>query len=241
MTFQCCGPGVHAHATHDAERHKPVGRTLRKVARPAPKPRKYEMMIVVAPTVTEDGLPAVVERVSGMVEEQGGTIESVSHDSPWGHRRLAYPIQKFRDAFYVLFYFDCAPRGVAEIERELRLDAAVIRHLVVKFDPLSVRDSDGTGDEQDDGPVGADEADTDTAASAPPSQEGSSAPADDDADDASEDAADDPADVDADDPADGDEEETPDAVEASDEDDEAGDDEAGDGEDEIEDGEDNEA
>jgi small subunit ribosomal protein S6 len=121
---------------------------MRKVARPAPKPRKYELMIVVAPTVTEDGLPAVVERVSALIEAQEGAIESVNHDSPWGHRRLAYPIQKFRDAFYVLYYFHVAPRGVAELDRELRLDDAVIRHLIVKFDPLTVRESEGEVDNQ---------------------------------------------------------------------------------------------
>ena len=116
---------------------------MRKVARPAPKPRKYEMMIVVAPTVTEDGLPAVVERVTELIEAQEGSIESFTHDSPWGHRRLAYPIQNFRDAFYVLFYFHSAPRAITELERELRLDAAVIRHLIVKFDPLTVREGEG--------------------------------------------------------------------------------------------------
>ena len=104
------------------------------------------MMIVVAPTVTEDGLPAVVERVTGFIETQEGSIESFTHDNPWGHRRLAYPIQNFRDAFYVLFYFNAAPRAIAELERELRLDAAIIRHLIVKFDPLTVRDGEDEGE-----------------------------------------------------------------------------------------------
>jgi len=136
--------------SRNGERHKPVGRILRKVARPAPKPRKYELMIVVAPTVTEDGLGAVVERVTGLIEAQEGVIESVNHDSPWGHRRLAYPIQNFRDAFYVLYYFHVAPRGVAELDRELRLDEAIIRHLIVKFDPLTVRESEAETQVDDD-------------------------------------------------------------------------------------------
>ena len=123
-----------------------------------PKPRKYELMIVVAPTVTEDGLGAVIERVTGLIEAQEGTIESINHDSPWGHRRLAYPIQNFRDAFYVLYYFHVAPRGVTELDRELRLDEAIIRHLIVKFDPLTVRESavedqDDSDDELDSVPA----------------------------------------------------------------------------------------
>lgn len=123
------------------------------MARPAPRPRKYEMMIVVAPTVTEDGLPAVVERVSGLIEAQDAEIESFTHDSPWGHRRLAYPIQNFRDAFYVLFYFHAVPRAIGELDRELRLDSTIIRHLIVKFDPLASREIDTApaGDDEDAG------------------------------------------------------------------------------------------
>ena len=106
--------------------------------RPVP-PRKYEMMIVVAPTVTEEGLPAVAERVSAYVTDQGGEIESFTHENPWGRRRLAYPIQNFQDAFYVLYYFHSSPRSIDEIERELRLDEQVIRHLIMRYDPMTER------------------------------------------------------------------------------------------------------
>jgi small subunit ribosomal protein S6 len=163
-----------------AEQHKPVGRILRQVARPAPKPRKYEMMIVVAPTVTEDGLPAVIERVTGLIETQDGAVESFTHDNPWGHRRLAYPIQNFRDAFYVLYYFDMAPRGVQELDRELRLDEAIIRHLIVKFDPLTVRHLEGESDDDegaDTEDASADTADTGTEPPADSTEETESAEA----------------------------------------------------------------
>lgn len=109
------------------------------MAKYPPDPRKYELMIVVAPTVGEDGLPAVVERVSNYVTEKGGEIESVNHDSPWGRRRLAYEIQNFQDAFYVLYYFHIEPRFIDEIERDLRLEEVVIRHLLVRYDPLTER------------------------------------------------------------------------------------------------------
>lgn len=169
------------------------------MARPAPKPRKYEMMIVVAPTVTEDGLPNVVERVNGLIETYDGTIESFTHDSPWGHRRLAYPIQNFRDAFYVLYYFDVVPSAIGELDRELRLDDAIIRHLIVKFDPLTVRDLDIEGADEDDDDDEMDNGDTDSA----------SAPDDDDstADDAGDDEE-------AAEPDDEDDESEDDAVEA---------------------------
>lgn len=112
------------------------------MSRPAPEPRKYEMMILVAPTVTEEGLPPVVERVSSYITDQGGEVETSTHDSPWGRRRLAYPIQRFQDAFYVLYYFYAPTNAIAELERSLRLDDQVIRHLVVRYDPLTEREGE---------------------------------------------------------------------------------------------------
>jgi len=109
------------------------------VAKYPPDPRKYELMIVVAPTVGDEGLPTVVERVSAYVTEKGGEIESVNHENPWGRRRLAYEIQNFQDAFYVLYYFTIEPRFIDEIERDLRLEEVVIRHLLVRYDPLTER------------------------------------------------------------------------------------------------------
>lgn len=103
------------------------------------EPRKYEMMIVVAPTVTEEGLPAVVDRVSGYVTEHDGVVANATYENPWGRRRLAYKIQDFDHAFYVLYYFTAQPRAVNQIERLLSLDDVVIRHLVVRYDPLAER------------------------------------------------------------------------------------------------------
>lgn len=110
------------------------------MARRAPVSRKYEMMVVVAPTVTEDGLPRVAERVAGYVTDQGGEIEIYTHQNPWGHRRLAYPIQGHQDAFYVLYYFTTPTNSIDEIDRQMSLDSQLIRHLIVKYDPLA--DSD---------------------------------------------------------------------------------------------------
>lgn len=123
------------------------------MAKYAPEPRKYELMIVVAPTVGDDGLPAVVERVSGYITEKGGEIESVNHDNPWGRRRLAYQINNFQDAFYVLYYFTTEPRTIDEIERDIRLDDVIIRHLLVKYDPLTERVSKPPRAGREDRPV----------------------------------------------------------------------------------------
>lgn len=103
----------------------------------ASEPRDYEMMIVVAPTVAEEGLPAAIERVSGYITSQGGTVSSTINENPWGRRRLAYPINDHRDAFYVLYRFIARAEAIIEIEREMKLDDNIIRYLVVRYDELT--------------------------------------------------------------------------------------------------------
>lgn len=109
----------------------------------------------------------MVERVSGYVTDQGGEVESLTHDSPWGRRRLAYPIQRFQDAFYVLYYFYAPPASIDELERALRLDDQVIRHLVVRYDPLTEREGEAAPFDGVDGDAAVDAAEE-------PSEEGTS-------------------------------------------------------------------
>ena len=53
----------------------------------------------------------------------------------WGRRRLAYPIQRFRDGLYYFFDLSLNPTSIAEIERNIRVNEDIIRHL------MKVRDS----------------------------------------------------------------------------------------------------
>jgi small subunit ribosomal protein S6 len=91
-------------------------------------------MAVFSPDVNEDELPGAIERVGSYIEQAGGTIISTNHESPWGRRRLAYPIRyqgrDVRDGYYVLYYFDIQSTQISEIDREIRLNDQLIRHIL---------------------------------------------------------------------------------------------------------------
>jgi small subunit ribosomal protein S6 len=95
------------------------------------------MMVVFAPTVGEEGLADAIERLSGYITGQGGTVSSTNNENPWGRRRLAYQIDDHRDAFYVLYRFIARAESIIEIEREIKLDTNIIRYLVVRYDELT--------------------------------------------------------------------------------------------------------
>jgi small subunit ribosomal protein S6 len=91
----------------------------------------YELVYIVRPTVDEQALATVKERVDRFVTTNGGEI--VKHDD-WGKRRLAYPITKFTEGFYTVLQLNLPPTAVREIERSLKLTEEIMRFLVVRLD-----------------------------------------------------------------------------------------------------------
>src|SRR5438874_13586414 len=89
--------------------------------------RRYELMLLLRPDLEDDKLQSAVEKVTRAIVNAGG---SLSKGSPWGKRRLAYPIQHLREASYFLIHFDIEPSAVREIERGLLISEEILRHLV---------------------------------------------------------------------------------------------------------------
>lgn len=100
--------------------------------------RPYELMTILAPDVPEDELTPAIDTIASYITRFDGTITTFMRDSPWGRRRLSYPIRyqsrDVRDGFYVLWYFEAEPEAIAEIDRELRLNDLIIRHLTIALD-----------------------------------------------------------------------------------------------------------
>lgn len=95
-------------------------------------------MTVLIPDLDEEQTNAQVERVEAIVSGSGEIAQSIQ-SSPWGRRRLAYTIrhngQDYRDGYYLLTYFTAMPDKTAELERDLKLDARVMRYLLVQSEP----------------------------------------------------------------------------------------------------------
>ena len=91
--------------------------------------RRYELMLVIRPDVADDRSQAVIDRITRQITAGGGQIVKVA---PWGRRRLAYPIDRFREGSYHIVLF-AAPAGVlTELEHSLLITEEVIRHLVTR-------------------------------------------------------------------------------------------------------------
>jgi small subunit ribosomal protein S6 len=95
--------------------------------------RTYELMTVLRPDLGgEEDFNTYIETLHGFVTAQGGTIADVNHETPWGRRKLAYPIQNYQEGYYVLSHFELDPTRVTELERSLKLATPVLRYLLIQ-------------------------------------------------------------------------------------------------------------
>ncbi len=89
--------------------------------------KNYELVFVVKPNTEEEVREAVLNKVKEVVSTNG---EVTSVDA-WGMKRLAYPIAKFTEGYYVLVNFEAGVEVPKELDRNLKINENVIRHMIV--------------------------------------------------------------------------------------------------------------
>lgn len=90
--------------------------------------QKYECVFIMRADLPEGEMAKRVDRVTEIVGSHDGEMTLQDH---WGVRKLAYEIEKQTKGDYMLLRFTSKGGAVAEIDRYLRLDDQVMRHLVV--------------------------------------------------------------------------------------------------------------
>lgn len=94
--------------------------------------RLYDLIFIVRPATPEEETKKVESAVEHAVTEKGGKIEKTEH---WGTRKLAYRVAKHREGIYVYYQIRTAHGElIAELERRLRVQDAVIKYLTIRLD-----------------------------------------------------------------------------------------------------------
>jgi small subunit ribosomal protein S6 len=93
--------------------------------------RKYEVIFVVRPDVTEEDIAKLITQMEGVVAGAGGAVDKVEK---LGRRRLAYRVARQREGFYILFLVSGSGETVKEFERRLKVTDSVIKYMTVRVD-----------------------------------------------------------------------------------------------------------
>lgn len=91
---------------------------------------KYESVVIINPTVDEEGVKSLVEKFSALINNDG-KVEKVDN---LGKRKLAYEVKKQKEAYYEVFYFEANPELIAELERNYRITDEVIKFMTMKVE-----------------------------------------------------------------------------------------------------------
>ena len=88
----------------------------------------YELTLILASTLDEITQEAKMAKVQEILGATGGHVEQVDK---WGRRGLAYEIKGRRDGIYLFVRFRAPAKALPELDRILKLDEGILRHLVV--------------------------------------------------------------------------------------------------------------
>jgi small subunit ribosomal protein S6 len=91
--------------------------------------RHYEVMIILDPDLEEKTIQPSLEAFLNVIRGDGGTVNNVDM---WGRRRMAYEINHKAEGFYVVLDLTATPEAVAELDRQLNLNEAIVRTKVTR-------------------------------------------------------------------------------------------------------------
>ena len=92
--------------------------------------KPYELLLIITPDHDENEAEALTDQVKGIIENSGTLLKL----DPWGKKRLAYPIQKRSEGYYVLYIFESAPSFVAELNQALHVIETILRYMIVQYE-----------------------------------------------------------------------------------------------------------
>lgn len=93
---------------------------------------KYEMMFIIDPILEGDKKEAAIQTVKDIIAADG----EVSAVDIWGTKRLAYPIRKKNEGYYVVVKFTASPDLPKELDRRLKISDNYMRHLIINKDEM---------------------------------------------------------------------------------------------------------
>lgn len=95
------------------------------------KHNHYESVVIINAALDDEQVTSTITKIEDHLLSKDSKIDEIEK---WGRKRLAYPIQKSKSGFYVLFRFNAETSVIKDLERLFRLDENIIRYLTIVLD-----------------------------------------------------------------------------------------------------------
>jgi small subunit ribosomal protein S6 len=91
--------------------------------------KKYELVVIFDSSLKEEDIEKQLSKITSLLEKEDCKVTNIDK---WGNRRLAYPIKKQENGYYVILYFNGDSNVVKELDRVNKINDKVLRHLIVR-------------------------------------------------------------------------------------------------------------
>ncbi len=89
----------------------------------------YEGLFIVRPDLKEDEVKQAFKTIADSISKHDGTVKN---EENWGKRQLAFPIKKFKEAFYYKVDFQALPDAISKLHGGYKLDQSILRVMITK-------------------------------------------------------------------------------------------------------------
>ena len=96
----------------------------------------YENTIVAKQDLADKDLKLIKNKYNELINNSSGKVVKIEE---WGLLNLANKIKNYKKGFYIHYKFEGNSKTLNEIEKKIKLDSAIIRHLTVKYKKLDTK------------------------------------------------------------------------------------------------------
>ena len=96
----------------------------------------YENTIVAKQDLAEKDLKSIKDKYNEIINNSSGKVIKIEE---WGLLNLANKIKNYKKGFYIHYKFEGNSKTLNEIEKKVKIDASIIRHLTVKYKELDTK------------------------------------------------------------------------------------------------------
>ena len=96
----------------------------------------YENTLVTKQDLPKSELEKIKDKYNDLINSNSGKVVKVEE---WGLLNLARKIKKYNKGFYIHYKFEGNKETIEEIKKKIKTDRSIIRHLIVKYKNLDVK------------------------------------------------------------------------------------------------------
>ena len=96
----------------------------------------YENTLVTKQDLGKTELEKIKEKYNEIINNNSGKVIKIEE---WGLLNLARKIKRYKKGFYIHYKFEGSKETLNEINKKIKIDSSIIRHLVVKYKNLDTK------------------------------------------------------------------------------------------------------